>query len=174
MGFTESTETITGCNIRFMRGGKGEPLLFLHGASGASRWLPFMEKLSEKYEVIVPEHPGFGASGDPEWLDNISDLAFFYLDVMDHLGIDRINLVGTSIGGWLAAEVAIRNATRLASLTVVAPAGIRVKGHRKGDVFMWNAEQTARNLFHTTRVLPSRCWPLRRARRGWKSCSRTS
>ncbi len=148
MSFTESTETITGCNVRFMRGGKGAPLLFLHGSSGAARWAPFMEKLAENHEVIVPEHPGFGASGSPEWLDGMSDLAFFYLDVIDHLGLDKVNLVGGSIGGWLAAEVAIRNQTKLNSLTVVAPAGIRVKGLRKGDVFMWNAEETARNLFH--------------------------
>jgi pimeloyl-ACP methyl ester carboxylesterase len=148
MSFTESTETITGCDVRFMRGGKGAPLLFLHGSSGASRWAPFMEKLSESYEVIVPEHPGFGASGSPEWLDGMSDLAFFYLDVIDHLGLDKVNLVGGSIGGWLSAEIAIRNCTKLASLTMVAPAGIRVKGLRKGDVFMWNPEETARNLFH--------------------------
>lgn len=148
MSFTESAETITGCKVRFMRKGTGAPLLFLHGTSGASRWLPFMEKLSETHEVIVPEHPGFGASDSPEWLDNISDLAFFYLDVFDHLGLEKVNLVGTSIGGWLAAEIAIRNATKLSSLTVVAPAGIRVKGVRKGDVFMWNPEETARNLFY--------------------------
>jgi pimeloyl-ACP methyl ester carboxylesterase len=148
MSFTESTETIAGCKVRIMRKGEGAPLLFLHGASGASRWLPFMEKLSETHAVIVPEHPGFGASESPEWLDNISDLAFFYLDVIDHLGLDKVHLVGTSIGGWLAAEIAIRNETRLGSLTVVAPAGIRVKGVRKGDVFMWSPEETARNLFH--------------------------
>jgi len=148
MSFAESFETITGTKIRIMRKGKGSPLLFLHGASGASHWLPFMEKLSETHAVIVPEHPGFGVSDNPEWLDNISDLSFFYLDFLDHLGLDRVNLVGTSIGGWLAAEIAIRNATKLASLTVVAPAGIRVKGVRKGDVFMWNPEETARNLFH--------------------------
>nr|WP_254701568.1 alpha/beta hydrolase [Neorhizobium galegae] len=73
MSFTESYETVTGTKIRLMRGGKGAPLLFLHGASGASRWLPFMEQLSETHEVIVPEHPGFGGSDNPEWLDNISD-----------------------------------------------------------------------------------------------------
>ncbi|MFB9948540.1 alpha/beta fold hydrolase [Rhizobium puerariae] len=148
MSFTESLETITGCNVRFMRGGKGAPLLFLHGSGGAGRWLPFMEKLSESHEVIVPEHPGFGASDSPEWLDGMSDLAFFYLDVLDHLGLDRVNLVGGSIGGWLAAEIAIRDCARLASLTMAGPAGLRVKGLRKGDVFMWNAEETARNLFH--------------------------
>ena len=69
------------CRIRLMRGGTGDPLLYLHGASGAA-WLPVLQKLSEKYDVIAPEHPGFGESDTPDWLDTIHDLAYFYLDVM--------------------------------------------------------------------------------------------
>lgn len=148
MDFTESFETIAGCRTRFMRAGEGAPLLFLHGAGGAGQWLPFMETLSRDFDLIVPEHPGFGGSDMPDWLDNIGDLAFFYLDVIDHFGLDRVNLVGTSIGGWLATEIAVRNQSNLATLTLVAPAGIRVKGVKKADVFMWSPEDTVRNLYH--------------------------
>jgi len=93
----ESFETVNGCRVRIMRQGRGVPLLFLHGASGARRWLPFMESLAKSYDVIVPEHPGFGASETPDWLDNVSDLAYFYQDLMDHLELDRVHLVGTSL-----------------------------------------------------------------------------
>lgn len=148
MAFKETTETIAGCATRLMRAGQGAPLLFLHGASGAGTWLPFMSTLAERHEVFVFEHPGFGGSQMPDWLDSISDLAYFYLDVLDHLRLSNVDLVGASLGGWLAAEIAIRNQTKLSSLTLVAPAGIHVKGLRKADVFMWSPEETTRNLFH--------------------------
>lgn len=148
MAFRESFESIAGCRVRLMRGGEGPPMLFLHGASGAAQWLPFMERLSQSHDLMVFEHPGFGGSEMPGWLDGIGDLAYFYLDVLDRFELSGVHLVGTSLGGWIAAELAVRNCARLASLTLVAPAGIHVKGLRKGDVFMWSPEQTARNLVH--------------------------
>jgi pimeloyl-ACP methyl ester carboxylesterase len=148
MGPTVTSETIAGCKIRLSRSGNGAPMLFLHGAGGAAAWLPFMEALAQRYDLLVPEHPGFGASDTPDWLDNIGDLAYFYLDVIDKLDLKELHLVGASLGGWIAAELAVRSCSRLKSLTLVAPAGIHVKGVRKGDVFMWSAEETARRLFH--------------------------
>ncbi len=148
MGHTEITETVAGCRIRIMRKGSGAPLLFLHGAGGASGWLPFMEALAQHYDVIVPEHPGFGQSETPGWLDSIGDLAFFYLDLIGQMGLSPAHVMGTSLGGWIAAEMAIRDPGALRSLTLVAPAGIHLKGVARGDIFMWSEEQTARNLFH--------------------------
>ena len=148
----ESFETVNGCRVRIMRQGRGVPLLFLHGASGARRWLPFMESLAESYDVIVPEHPGFGASETPDWLDNVTDLAYFYQDLMDHLGLDRVHLVGTSLGGWIAAELATCNSTKLMSLTLVAPAGVSVDGVRWPDMFMWSPEELTCKLFHDPQI----------------------
>ena len=99
-----------------MRGGSGAPLLLLHGAAGVTAWLPYMEQLARRFDVIVPDHPGFGGSDTPGWLDNISDLAYFYLDVIEQLKLDRVNLVGSSLGGWVAAEVAVRSCQRLNAL----------------------------------------------------------
>lgn len=151
MPVQETFHTIDHCKIRTMRAGSGPPLLFLHGAGGAGVWLPFMETLSQRFDVIVPEHPGFGASETPDWLDNVGDLAYFYLDVIEALNLDRVNLVGTSLGGWIAAEIAVRDCRKLATLTLSAAAGIHVKGVRKGDIFMWSREQLIRNLFHDPR-----------------------
>lgn len=148
MSHREFTETVAGCRVRIMRKGDGVPLLFLHGAAGASGWLPFMETLSQSYDVIVPEHPGFGQSETPDWLDSIGDLAYFYLDLIQTLDLSGPHLLGTSLGGWIAAEMAIRDPGAMRSLTLVAPAGIRVKGVKRGDLFLWSAEETARNLFH--------------------------
>ncbi len=142
----QSFETISGCKVNLRRAGKGEPLLFLHGAQGAPLWLPFMAELAQRFEVIVPEHPGFGLSENPDWLDNIADVAFFYLDFMAALGLKRVNLLGTSLGGWIAAEIAVRDQGPLKTLILVAPSGIHVKGLQPADIFLWSREQAIRNL----------------------------
>jgi pimeloyl-ACP methyl ester carboxylesterase len=145
---TTTTLSLRGCNIKLMRGGKGAPLLALHGASGASAWLPFMAALAEGFDVIVPEHPGYGASDTPEWLDTIHDLAYFYLDFLDALELDRVHLVGISIGGWIAAELAVRDTKRLASLTLADSAGIHLPGVPQIDTFLRGDEQRIRDFFH--------------------------
>ena len=135
-------------SVRLFRGGRGDPILFLHGAGGLAGWLPSFERLSERHDVIVPEHPGFGSSDEPTWIRHVPDMAMYYLDFLDELGLDGVHLIGHSLGGWIAAELAVRNASRLKTLTLLAPAGIRVKGFPTGDNFIWSPEETARNLFH--------------------------
>lgn len=148
MNGKESYETVAGCKVRVLRGGKGAPLLYLHGARGGGVWLPFMERLSAHFEVFAPDHPGFGESDTPAWLDNIGDLAYFYLDFIDKLGLQDLTLAGGSLGGWTAAEVAVRNDTVLRALVLSCPAGIYVKGQPKGDIFLWGNEVLVRNMYH--------------------------
>jgi pimeloyl-ACP methyl ester carboxylesterase len=137
---------IDGCRLSVNRAGAGETILFLHGAGGAARWAPFMADLADRYDLIVPEHPGFGQSDTPSWLDNIGDLAYFYLDFIERQKLGKIHLVGTSLGGWIAAELAVRNQAQIKTLTLVAPAGIHLEGVPKGDIFLWTPEQMVRNL----------------------------
>jgi len=147
MAFSERFIEVDGCRLNLRRGGSGEPLLYLHGASGAPAVLPFMEKLAQRFDMLVPEHPGFGASDEPGWLENMHDLAYFYLDVLESLELRGLHLVGSSLGGWLALEMAVRDASRLKSLLLVGPAGISVPGVKPGDVFLWSPEELTRNLF---------------------------
>src|SRR5438270_12635345 len=102
--------------IRLHRAGRGPTVLFLHGAGGVPQWLPFFDALAERYEVLVPEHPGFGGSDDPQCIRSMPDLAMFYLDLIDAMGLDRIHLIGNSLGRWLAAEVLIRDRARFRTL----------------------------------------------------------
>jgi len=132
-----------------MRKGAGEPLLYLHGGGASSQWLPFMEALSKDFDMIAPEHPGFGMSDMPAWLDNIGDLAYFYLDFLEHFDLHNVHLLGTSLGGWTAMEIAVRNQSRLKTLTLAAPAGIDLPDVPKADVFLWSPEETVRGLFHS-------------------------
>jgi pimeloyl-ACP methyl ester carboxylesterase len=133
--------------IRVLRGGKGAPLLFLHDFTGAAGWLPLFDRLAERFEVIAPEHPGYGGGEPPPWLDRITDLANFYLDALAKLELRRVHLVGASLGGWIAAELATRNTSRLASLTLIDPLGLYVPGVAGIDPFVTNDEQSIRDLF---------------------------
>lgn len=153
--FSTSAIAVRDCRIRLMRGGAGDPLIYLHGASGAS-WLPFLQKLTAKYDVIAPEHPGFGESDAPDWLDNIHDLAYFYLDLFAELKLDRIHLVGNSLGGYIAAEIAVRNTQRLASLTLSGSAGLFVDGAEQMDSFLVTDEARLRAFFYD----PKRAEPM--------------
>jgi pimeloyl-ACP methyl ester carboxylesterase len=153
---SETRHKVRDVSVRMMRRGSGPPLVFLHGANGLPVWLPMFDLLAKEFEVIVPEHPGFGTSDNPPWMRNIGDLAMYYLDFLDGLGPYRVHLVGLSLGGWTAAEVAVRNCSRLASLSLLAPAGIRVKGVPSGDNFIWDAEEGVRNLYHDQSIATRR------------------
>jgi len=145
--YTTSVIAVRDCRIRLMRGGTGSSLVVLHGASGAS-WLPFMRRLSDNFDVIAPEHPGFGDSDTPDWLDTMHDLAYFYLDLFEQLDLDAVNLVGLSFGGWIAAELAVRSTQRLASLTLAGAAGLYVPGVQQVDPFLSSDAQRLRDFFY--------------------------
>ena len=144
----EERHRVRDLTVRLWRDGNGPPLVYLHGAAGVPAWLPFFTQLTGKHEVLVPEHPGFGMSDNPSWIRNVGDVAMYYLDFLDGLGADRVHVVGHSLGGWVAAELAVRNCARLATLTLIAPAGIRIKGVLSGDNFIWSPDELARNLFY--------------------------
>ena len=145
---TRVTLPVNGYEMRMLRGGEGAPLLYLHGAGGAPAVMEFMELLAERFEVIVPEHPGFGASQDPEWFDDIHDLAYYYLDALRGLGFSEVHLVGQSLGGWIALEMAVRDTSRLKSLTLAGAAGLDLDDVPRPDTFMWSPAELARQCFH--------------------------
>ncbi|MFD1198057.1 alpha/beta fold hydrolase [Brucella gallinifaecis] len=142
---------INGTRIRQFQGGKGEVAVFLHGGAGLSVWTPFFQKISEHYDLRVPEHPGFGLSDNPEWLNTIADLALFYMDYLDNIDAEKIHLIGNSFGGWIAAEVASRDCSRLKSLTLIGPSGLASSADAT-DIFRWSHEESMRNLFHNQAI----------------------
>jgi len=151
MAVQESKLQVRDISVRLFRDGSGPPVVYLHGAGGITGWLPLYDKIAAKHDLLLPEHPGFGNSDVAAWIRNTPDVAMYYLDLFDQMGLEDIHLIGFSLGGWIAAELAVRNATRLKTLTLIAPAGIRVKGVPTGDIFMWGPEENARNVFHDQR-----------------------
>ena len=114
--------------------GAERPILFLHGGGGFNAQQPFVGPLGEKRRLVAPSHPGFGQSSLPEWLDSVDDIAHLYLELMDVLKLDRADLVGCSIGGWIAAEMATKAPERFSRLVLVGPVGIKVGPPDKLDI----------------------------------------
>lgn len=137
---------VRGVAARQLEAGAGESVVFLHGATGLPPWNAFFDALAGKHRLIVPEHPGFGRSPPAQNIRNIADMAMHYLDYLDACGGEPVHLIGHSLGGWIAAEAACRNTRKLKSLTLMAPAGLRIKGTPIGDNFIWSPEETVRNL----------------------------
>lgn len=126
---------VGGKAIQVWSGGSGRPLLYLHGAD-VCWWMPAHDFLAARHRVHAPVHPGFGSSAGFEQIEGMDDLVFHTLDVMDALRLERPDVVGLSLGGWLAAELALRHPARVGRLVLVDAAGTRVPGVERADLFM--------------------------------------
>ncbi len=148
MAFSEHSTSINGLGYSYRRSGGGKaPLLYLHGTESLSHWPEFLDDLAGSYDVIAPDIPGFGGTDTQEKLDDISDLAYYFADFLEDQNLANVHLVGHSLGGWIALEMAVRTCDRLADLTLLAPGGIHVKGHHKADIFMIDPDEQARMAF---------------------------
>ena len=110
------------------------PFCFCTAAAALHPQQPFVAPLSEMRRFVAPTHPGFGKSSLPDWLDSIDDIAHLYLELMDILKLDRIDLVGCSIGGWIAAEMATKSPERFRRIVLSGPVGIKVGPPDKLDI----------------------------------------
>ncbi len=144
---SESFVELRGTKLNLRRGGQGAPLLFLHGPQGFAGSDAAVERLAQTYDVLAPDHPGFGTSDAADWLDDVPDLSFFYLDLLAALRLERVAVVGHSLGGWIALEMAVRSTARIRGLVLAAPAGIRIIGVPRADMFIVSPDELATLLF---------------------------
>jgi len=136
--FTPQTRIETfadGLTVRIDERGSGRPLLVLHGGGGPQSVSGFAAAVSEHAHVLSPIHPGFAGEPRPEWFNSIDDLALTYLELLERLDLHEVMVVGFSIGGWIASELAVRDTTHLGSIVLVDAVGIQVEGHQIADVF---------------------------------------
>jgi pimeloyl-ACP methyl ester carboxylesterase len=119
--------------VDLLRAGSGPPLLYLHSLLGEIRWLPFHQELSKSFDVIAPAHPGFGETEGIDEIELMEDVVFHYLDVLDGLGLERASFVGVSLGGWIAAEFAVRYPERVEKLVLADAFGLRLEEHPVPD-----------------------------------------
>ncbi len=152
MDVRESFVEICGCRVLLRRAGTGQPVLFLHGAGGVPQWVPFFTRLAERFDLLVPDHPSYSRSETPDWLDGVGDLGFFYLDFLKELDLDGVHVIGHSLGGWVALEAAVRSTERIKTLTLIASAGIRIKGVPAANIFFMDRAQLAHALYADPRL----------------------
>lgn len=139
---------VNGVKIELATSGKGPPLLFLHGMDGVEGATGLIRLLAENFEVFAPSHPGFGGSELPTAFSTVDDLSYFYLDLMDELGLRSAVVAGFSFGGWIAAEMLVKDSSRASKLVLGAPFGLPTADRRQArvaDIFMIDPrELTAR------------------------------
>jgi pimeloyl-ACP methyl ester carboxylesterase len=130
--------------------GDGRPYLVLHGGAGPQSVARFGQLLAEKghHRVLTPTHPGFGGTPRPEGLDSVAKLAALYRGLLDDLGLEDVTVVGNSVGGWIAAEMAVAGTTRLSGLVLLDSVGIDVKGHPVADVAGLSLPEVQALSFH--------------------------
>jgi pimeloyl-ACP methyl ester carboxylesterase len=125
---------VEGIGLEMIERGSGAPLLFLHPGPGIERNAPVLDHLARGARVLAPSHPGFGRSEMPTWMNTVDDLAYFYLDVLEALDLRDVTLVGASLGGWIAAAVAVKSTERLKRLVLANPVGVKVADRETRDI----------------------------------------
>jgi pimeloyl-ACP methyl ester carboxylesterase len=139
-----STVSINNLSLEVERRCAGKPLLLLAGEEQLEREAPFLDALAKQFEVITPSLPGFGVSERPDWIANADDISYILLDLLDELDLTDVTVLGCSFGGWVAAEMAVKNTSRISRLVLVDAYGIKVRGPFDRDIMdIWTSHPTA-------------------------------
>ena len=143
--------------LEYLDRGSGRPLLVLHGAGGPRPDAAFIDLLAQHGRVIAPTHPGFAGAPLPAWFDSIDDLAYLYLELLETLDLFDTIVIGFSMGGWIACEIAVKSTQRIAGLVLVDSVGIKVSDRETrdiADIFATSAADLARLTYHDPAVAP--------------------
>jgi pimeloyl-ACP methyl ester carboxylesterase len=153
----ERIET-NGISVETVIAGTGPPLLFLHGGDYVVQNRPFLDRLAQRFRVVAPRHPGFGTTPRPAWCRTVHDIAYLYLDLLDRLDLRDTVLVGSSFGGWVALELAVRSTARLGHLVLIDSLGLKFGGREErdiADIYALPADEVLRRTFTDPgRVVP--------------------
>ncbi len=131
--YQEERRAVGPLNLQVFTGGRGAPLVVLHDHEYVNQWEPYEDFLAQSHTVIAPSHPGYGSSDLPRDFDTIDDFAYCYLDLLRGLG-GQVDLVGMGVGGWIAAEVAVRCTHHIRRLVLVDAVGIKVGDRTTRDI----------------------------------------
>ena len=135
-GYTESTIEVAGLPIQVLRGGDGPSVLVIHHETGNPGWLEFHNALSGSRDVILPTLPGWDGTERADWMRSVRDLAAVCSLLLDELGVGDVTLVGLGFGGYIAAEMATANQSRLSSLVLVNAVGLQPEEGEIRDQFL--------------------------------------
>lgn len=142
---------VRGAELDCRQFGSGPPLLLLHGGAGPTPRAPYLDALAKHFEVILPTHPGFYGSPYQKRVTNIDDLAYLYLDLIEDYGLDKLTVMGFSMGGWLALELATKTCHRLERLVLVDAVGVKFvdrETRQFPDIYAMSQDEVGRLMFH--------------------------
>src|ERR1700733_7538779 len=134
--------------------GEGRPLLLLHGGGGPPSMGTLPSALSDGFEVSAPVHPGFAGTPRPEWYDAIDDIALTYLQLLEQRDLRDVLVIGSSIGGWIASEMAVREHERISGTVLLNAVGISVDGIELADFFSLTPQELIAYSFHDPAAAP--------------------
>ena len=139
----------TAVDVTLSERGAGHPVLLLHGGGGPLTVTPWADRLAgaRPARVLTPVHPGFAGTPRPAGLDSIRGLAATYVELLDALDLQDVTVVGNSIGGWTAAEMAVLGSPRVSSYVLVDAVGIEVPGHPVADFFALTPAELAQRSY---------------------------
>lgn len=145
----ERTVNVRGIETHLFEAGPqtAPPLLYLHGTFLGNLWLGYHQRLAQRFHLFAPDTPGFGLTQRPDWMRDMSDYTLYFRDLLDTLGLEKPIFVGHSLGGWMAAEVAVWFPERVHKLVLSNAAGIRVKGSPIADLFAMNPQELFAAVF---------------------------
>jgi pimeloyl-ACP methyl ester carboxylesterase len=152
-----STVTIAGCELEVHETGSGTPLLYLHPGGGFRPTDAFLAEAAKTRRVIAPSHPGFGGSALPDWIDSVDDIAHIYLELMDHYGLQKVDVIGCSIGGWITMEMATKAPERFGKIALMAPVGVKTGPADQldiPDIFVMAPPDLPKIMFHDPSKFP--------------------
>lgn len=152
--YTDEVITLAGTKVQMLKGGSGAPLLLLHGAGGNPGWTTYHQALAQQYTVYAPSHPGYDRSERPDWITTMQDMAHFYRQAIEDLGVAPVHVMGFSMGGWLAAELAAMCPPYVRSLTLVGAAGLKPEVGEIAEILMVSPDVSAKLRFYDTAQVP--------------------
>jgi pimeloyl-ACP methyl ester carboxylesterase len=152
---TDELRNVAGTTIQVFQGGSGPPVLLLHGAAGNPGWMPYHQALAQHFTVYAPSHPGYDRSHRPAWMNTMNDVAHFYRQFIEELGLAPVHLVGFSLGGWLAAEMTAMCPPYVQSLVLVGAAGIKPQEGEIAEMLMVSQDVTAKRRFYDSSQVPN-------------------
>jgi pimeloyl-ACP methyl ester carboxylesterase len=147
--YTEQCVDAAGITVEIRRGGRGAPLLVIHGELGVPGWLEAYQRLADSFDVIVPSLPGYGRSTRPDWIMGVHDLAAWITWFARDLDLRMpVNLIGCSLGGWVAAEIATVAPQFINKLVLVGAMGVKPEAGEIFDYFLESGITGLRRSFH--------------------------
>jgi len=140
---------IAGITVELRRGGSGTPVLVIHGELGVPGWLESFAQLAEHHDVIVPSLPGYGRSTRPDWIMGVHDLAAWVTWFARDIDLRTpVNVIGCSLGGWVAAEIATVAPQFFNKMVLVGAMGIKPEQGEIFDYFLESGLTGLRRAFH--------------------------